>query len=282
MKNIILQGCLNVVIALFIVQLGACSNTVELSKALPNDPDFAPILPEAEEEAIIPTGSLFKENYVNNIYSDSKAHRVGDIIAVILSESTQANKNAKTELKKETDSALDPVVGLNGLPATIGGNSLQFGITQNSKFKGDSKADQSNSLSGNISVHVLRVLPNGNLMIRGEKWLTLNNGDEYIRLTGVIRPKDINSNNTILSTKIANARIQYAGTGSFADLAADEAYYVERNLKALRNTRIGNLMGGCALTLPTGTPSCGIMLTAQANHEERLLRLGGAAETALA
>ncbi|GAA6170832.1 flagellar basal body L-ring protein FlgH [Colwellia sp. KU-HH00111] len=217
MKNIILQGCLNVVIALFIVQLGACSNTVELSKALPNDPDFAPILPEAEEEAIIPTGSLFKENYVNNIYSDSKAHRVGDIIAVILSESTQANKNAKTELKKETDSALDPVVGLNGLPATIGGNSLQFGITQNSKFKGDSKADQSNSLSGNISVHVLRVLPNGNLMIRGEKWLTLNNGDEYIRLTGVIRPKDINSNNTILSTKIANARIQYAGTGSFAD-----------------------------------------------------------------
>jgi flagellar L-ring protein precursor FlgH len=66
-------------------------------------------------------------------------------------------------------------------------------------------------------VHVLKVLPNGNLMIRGEKWLTLNNGDEYIRLTGVIRPKDINSNNTILSTKVANARIQYAGTGSFAD-----------------------------------------------------------------
>jgi len=217
MKNKLFQGCLNVIMALLIAQLSACSNTVELSKALPNDPDFAPILPEVEEAAIIPTGSLFKENYVNNIYSDSKAHRVGDIIAVILSESTQANKNAKTELKKETDSSLDPVIGLGGLPATINGNSLQFGITQNSKFKGDSKADQGNSLSGDISVHVLRVLPNGNLMIRGEKWLTLNNGDEYIRLTGVIRPKDINSNNTIMSTKIANARIQYAGTGSFAD-----------------------------------------------------------------
>ena len=69
---------------------------------------------------------------------------------------------------------------------------------------------------------------------------------------------------------------------SIADLAADEAYYVERNLKALRNTRIGNLMGGCALTLPTGTPSCGIMLTALPLHEERLLRLGAAAEAALA
>ena len=207
-----------VLVIMLVSQISACSNTVELSKALPNDPDFAPILPEMEEEAIIPTGSLFKENYVNNIYSDSKAHRIGDIISVILSESTQANKNAKTELKKESSSALDPITALGGTPVTLNGQTVQFGINQNSKFKGDAKADQGNSLSGDISVHVLRVLPNGNLMIRGEKWITLNNGDEYIRLTGVIRAKDINSNNTILSTKIANARIQYAGTGSFADV----------------------------------------------------------------
>lgn len=207
-----------VLVVVLVSQLSACSNTVELSKALPNDPDFAPILPEPEEDAIIPTGSLFKENYVNNIYSDSKAHRIGDIISVILSESTQANKNAKTELKKENNSVLDPIVGLAGSPVTLNGQAIQFGLNQNSKFKGDAKADQGNSLSGDISVHVLRVLPNGNLMIRGEKWITLNNGDEYIRLTGVIRAKDINSNNTILSTKIANARIQYAGTGSFADV----------------------------------------------------------------
>ncbi len=204
-------------ISLLISVTSACSNTVELSKALPNDPDFAPIMPEEEQERIVPSGSLFKPNYVNNIYSDSKAHRVGDIISVILSEKTQAKKNAKTELKKENETTLDPVTGLGGLPVTVGGQSLQFGISQNSQFKGDSKADQGNSLSGNISVHVLKVLPNGNLMIRGEKWLTLNNGDEYIRLTGVIRSKDINSNNTILSNKVANARIQYAGTGSFAD-----------------------------------------------------------------
>ena len=207
-----------VLVVIFISQISACSNTIELSKALPNDPDFAPILPETEEEAIIPTGSLFKENYVNNIYSDSKAHRIGDIISVILSESTQAKKNAKTELKKQSNTELDPVIGLGGVPVTMNGKAVQFGINQSTNFKGDSKADQGNSLSGDISVHVLRVLPNGNLMIRGEKWITLNNGDEYIRLTGVIRAKDINSNNTILSTKIANARIQYAGTGSFADV----------------------------------------------------------------
>ncbi|PKG81110.1 flagellar basal body L-ring protein FlgH [Colwellia sp. 75C3] len=203
--------------SLLIAVTTACSNTIELSKALPNDPDFAPIMPEEEEERIVPSGSLFKPHYVNNIYSDSKAHRVGDIISVILSEKTQAKKNAKTELKKENSNNLDAVTGLGGVPVTINGESLQFGISQDSSFKGDSKADQGNSLSGNISVHVLRVLPNGNLMIRGEKWLTLNNGDEYIRLTGVIRSKDINSNNTIVSNKVANARIQYSGTGSFAD-----------------------------------------------------------------
>jgi len=204
-------------VSLLIVVTTACSNTVELSKALPNDPDFAPIMPEEAEERIVPSGSLFKPYYVNNIYSDSKAHRVGDIISVILNEKTQAKKNAKTELKKDNESNLNAVTGFGGVPVSVNGESLQFGISQDSNFKGDSKADQGNSLSGNISVHVLRVLPNGNLMIRGEKWLTLNNGDEYIRLTGVIRSKDISSNNTIVSNKVANARIQYAGTGSFAD-----------------------------------------------------------------
>ena len=131
MKNKRYKNSISLIVVMLVALLSACSNTVELSKALPNDPDFAPILPEEEEEAIIPTGSLFKENYVNNIYSDSKAHRTGDIISVILSESTQANKNAKTELKKENSSELDTVIGLNGAPLTLNGNSLGFSLSQN-------------------------------------------------------------------------------------------------------------------------------------------------------
>ncbi len=197
--------------------LTGCAS-IEQAKTLPDDPDFAPILPEMEEEPIVPTGSLFRPNYVNNIYSDSKAHRVGDIISVILSESTQAQKNAKTELKKENSATLNPITGLGGTSVTFKNDAVQFGLDQESDFKGDSKTNQGNSLSGNISVHVLRVLPNGNLMIRGEKWMTLNNGDEYIRLTGIIRSQDISSNNTIISSKVANARIQYSGTGAFAEV----------------------------------------------------------------
>jgi flagellar L-ring protein precursor FlgH len=207
----------SIVLIILLSLLTGCA-AIEATKVLPNDPDFAPILPEMEDEPMVATGSLFKPNYINNIYSDSKAHRVGDIISVILSEQTSANKNAKTETKKSNSATLDPLIGLNGSPVTLNGNSLQFGLAQQSNFKGESKGNQGNSLSGNISVHVLRVLPNGNLMIRGEKWMTLNNGNEYIRLTGVIRSKDIGSNNTIYSNKVANARIQYSGTGTFADI----------------------------------------------------------------
>ena len=196
--------------------LSGCA-AVKEAKIQPNDPNFAPILPEQEETSIVPTGSLFNTHYVNSIYSDSKARRVGDIISVILNESTQAKKNSKTELKKTNATTLKPVVGLGG-SATINGKSIQMGVDQNSNFKGDSKADQGNSLTGNISVNVLKVLANGNLVIRGEKWMTLNNGNEYIRLTGIIRSRDIASDNTILSNKIANARIQYSGTGSFAQV----------------------------------------------------------------
>jgi flagellar L-ring protein precursor FlgH len=205
------------VLIISFLAISGCAS-IEQAKTLPDDPDFAPILPEMEETSIIPTGSLFKVNYVNNIYSDSKAHRVGDIISVILSESTQAQKNAKTELSKENSATLDPIIGLGGAAVNFKSNPIQFGFNQGSDFSGDSKANQGNSLDGNISVHVLRVLPNGNLMIRGEKWMSLNNGDEYIRLTGVIRAQDIGSDNTIISSKIANARIQYAGTGTFADM----------------------------------------------------------------
>lgn len=207
-----------VILMLSIICLLTSCASKKTVQVLPNDPNFAPIMPESKDELVVPTGSLFRTNYVNNIYSDAKAHRVGDIISVILSESTQANKNANTELTKETNHSLEPILGLNGAVATFGGRSLQFEFDQENEFAGDASSNQSNSLDGNISVHVLRVLPNGNLMIRGEKWMTLNNGNEYIRLTGMIRAQDIGADNTVLSSRVANARIQYSGTGEFADV----------------------------------------------------------------
>lgn len=200
--------------SLCVVYLSACAVNHDIEE---EDTFFAPIMPEIKSDEVVATGSLYQSGWSNGLYSDTKARRVGDIITVLLMENTQASKSAKTETKKETDASLSPLVGLNGLAPTIDGNTLQLGIGSDGTFKGDAKSDQSNSLSGQITVHVLRVLPNGNLIIRGEKWLTLNTGQEFIRLTGIVRSEDISSDNTVDSTRVANARISYSGKGSLAE-----------------------------------------------------------------
>jgi flagellar L-ring protein precursor FlgH len=101
----------------------------------------------------------------------------------------------------------------------VGGNdlSLNAGYSADRSTKGDSKSGQSNSLTGSITVTVADVLPNGIIAVRGEKWLTLNTGDELVRIAGLVRADDIATDNTVSSTRVADARITYSGTGAFAD-----------------------------------------------------------------
>ncbi|MFT2091435.1 flagellar basal body L-ring protein FlgH [Paraglaciecola sp. 2405UD69-4] len=204
-----------------IVLLGAallftgCGST-SAQHPLPNDPFYAPIVPESPRQKISSDGAIFQSDMADSLYSDVKARRVGDIITVTLQENTSATKSAGTSKSRETGVDVSPIVGLGGNAVNIGGQSIQLGLDTSNEFDGDASANQSNNLNGNISVTVVQVLANQNLLVRGEKWLTLNNGDEYIRLTGVVRPADVSPTNEIVSTKIANARIQYSGTGSFA------------------------------------------------------------------
>lgn len=191
--------------------------------SLPNenvkdDPEFIPVEPVEPDYDVATSGSLFQDSYANNLYSDIKAHRIGDIITVYLEESTSAKKKAGSSQAKTNSYNLDidpMTVPGNGTPFTLSG--LGIGSAQKSKFEGDADADQSNSLKGSITVNVTRVLSNGNLEIRGEKWLMLNNGEEFVRIKGVIRSEDVRSDNSISSMRVANARIQYGGTGDFAN-----------------------------------------------------------------
>ncbi|MFQ3232044.1 MAG: flagellar L-ring protein precursor FlgH [Reinekea sp.] len=202
--------------------LGGCQSTNN-QQPLPNDPFYAPIMPEIPRQKVVEDGSIFQSDMANSLYSDVKARRVGDIITVNLQENTRATKSAGTSTSKETEATVNPIIGLGGNALNIGSESIQLGIDTTNEFEGDSSANQSNNLTGSISVTVVQVLANQNLLVRGEKWLTLNNGDEYIRLTGVVRPADVSPSNEIQSTKIANARIQYSGTGSF-DTAQREGW----------------------------------------------------------
>lgn len=160
------------------------------------DPAWAPIHPTHKpEHYAAATGSLFNVGYATNLYDDSKPRGVGDIVTVMMEEQTKAAKSADADSSKSNDSSMDPL-SVGGKPLTIGDYDFSYELSNDNKFKGAATANQSNSLSGSITVEVIEVLANGNLVIRGEKWLTLNAGDEYIRLSGTIRPDDISFENT--------------------------------------------------------------------------------------
>lgn len=171
-----------------------------------------------EPESLVPTGAIYQDQGHNlALFEDFRARRVGDILTVLLAESTDAAKSSDTTLDK-TNSTLIANPVLFGQPRSWGDdNNLAFELSSDSAFDGGSASNQSNKLQGSVTVTIAKVYPGGNFYVKGEKWLELNQGKEYIRLQGIVRPVDISANNTILSTKVADARISYSGTGATAD-----------------------------------------------------------------
>lgn len=198
-----------------IMLLASCAGSPNRSH-----PDYAPakpiLYPESAPER--QQGSIYQPGVSNGLFEDFRARQVGDILTVILSEATQAAKSSDTSIdKSDTKSVENPVLG--GAARTFGGGdyTLDFDFGSSGSFTGESESNQSNSLQGDLTVTVAEVMPNGNLYIQGEKWIKLNQGDEYIRLRGIVRPADISSNNTVESARIADARIAYSGTGAVAE-----------------------------------------------------------------
>jgi len=181
------------------------------------DPDFAPVQAVDLRPPQQNNGAIYQAGYDMRMFEDHTAKRVGDILTINLEEKTQAKKVADLDAKKDNSiSASAPILmGLD--PSILFGNDLSATLASKHEFTGESEANQSNSLSGKISVTVVAVLPNGNLKIRGEKRVTLNDGNEYIRLLGIVRPVDINESNEISSNKVADATIMYTGDGTVAD-----------------------------------------------------------------
>jgi flagellar L-ring protein precursor FlgH len=182
----------------------------------PNDPEYAPVVPSSTDIPMANAGGIYRPGFSLGFFEDRKAHRVGDIISVVLSERTQSSKIADTEITKDSSVSFDDGTLLGVVPS-LGNYGLQTALSQSREHKGEAASDQSNSLSGSIAVTVSDILPNGLLVVRGEKWMTLNRGKEFIRIRGLIRPEDVQPDNSIVSTRLADARITYSGTGDLAD-----------------------------------------------------------------
>ena len=183
-----------------------------------HDPTYAPAKPKPVQEQPRPaTGAIYqaRERRVaaRPLFEDAIAHDVGDLLTVQLVEQTEASKEASTATGKSQEIGLESPTVLGREVTKDGTPILSASVGAERDFEGSGESSQSNSLEGEITVTVNEVLANGNLVVRGEKVLSLNQGDEFIRFSGIVRPEDIQPNNTVLSTKVANPRIAYGGSG---------------------------------------------------------------------
>lgn len=181
------------------------------------DPNYAPAIPVTHYGPEQYSDSIYQSQSAWLLLEDIKPRRVGDMLTVTLQEKTDAKKTADTATNKKTDNEIQ---ALNFLGAPVTYNDRQILDTQlrsEYDFEGEAESEQSNSLTGSVTVVVVEVQSNGNLVVQGEKWIHINQGEEFIRLRGIVRPSDINPDNTISSERVANAQIQYGGEGSLAN-----------------------------------------------------------------
>ncbi len=167
--------------------------------------------PESRAQALPATGSIYQAAYARPLFEDRRARNVGDTITINLVERNTAQKSANANATRNGNMSAGigtisrlPLKGLNG---------LALEADSESDFAGKGAAAANNAFNGTITVTVIDVYPNGNLLVSGEKMVAINQGNEFIRFSGVINPNNVTAANTVQSTQVADARIEYRGSG---------------------------------------------------------------------
>jgi len=190
----------------------ACCALLLVAARREREPQYRPTPPPPAPPAVA-NGAIFQpQNGYAPLTSGQRAAQVGDVITIVLTERTQGTSSSTAQTNREGSISLTP-------PTT--GPLALFAPTDASAsganaFQGRGQTAQANSLTGEITVTVEEVLSNGTMRVRGEKQLRINRGNEAIRLSGIVRPGDLTSDNRVLSTRIADARIDYVGRGEIA------------------------------------------------------------------
>jgi flagellar L-ring protein precursor FlgH len=203
--------------------LAGCATIDDLP---PSNGAFDPIVPVAQTAPRVPTGGIYRAGTGETLFGRVRRFQPGDVLTVLLNESTQAARATTGTISRESSNDVIP----SGVAARIANNALT-GLNLNSAkitSDGSGTADQSASLTGAITVSVVEVQGNGNLVVRGEKYLSLNQGSEVIQVSGIVRPEDVASNNTVQSRRLAHARFTYQGGGELA--SASKAGWGTRSL----------------------------------------------------
>ena len=181
-------------------------------------PEFAPIIPVANQQSAIPTGSVYNVAFSDSWFGEKKAYRVGGIVTVVLDESVDADTTTKNTASRKTKTdVLSPLqLAKWGSPGGFLSSDLQEENEVSST--GSGVIDQSATLKGTMTAQIVEVYPNGNLLIRGEKIVNFSSGSEVVQVKGIIRPEDIQPDNTVQSKRLASAQITYKGVGPNANV----------------------------------------------------------------
>ncbi len=201
--------------ACMVLGFSACSAIPQ--QGLSHSPQFEPVYPVAALPSKPATGAIYVGRQSDSWFGKSRSFQVGDVITVLLNESSQASRTLNGTITRDSSNDVIPTGFSNWAK---GKNGWMNGIkTDGASFsnKGTGAADQQASLTGSVAVAVVEVMPNGNLVLRGEKQLALTEGTEMIQVSGIIRPDDVSPSNTVQSKRLANAQISYRGTGDLAN-----------------------------------------------------------------
>jgi len=158
-----------------------------------------------------PPGSIYNPGYAGHpLFEDQRPRNTGDILTIVIAENINATKSSGANAGRNGSSTLSvPTAGfLKGLF-----NHANLSAAGTNAFSGSGGANASNTFNGTITVTVTNVLPNGNLVVSGEKQMLINQGNEFVRFSGVVNPNTVSGENTVLSTQVADARIEYSAKG---------------------------------------------------------------------
>ena len=183
----------------------------------PHVEDYSATWPEEPASVGANDGAIYQVGHDIALFENSVARRVGDTVTIKLLEQTAASKSSTTNTSKDSSATLTgPRVF--GRPVTVNGTEvLSASIDNSTAFGGSGDSSLSNKIQGDITVTVAKRLANGNLLVRGQKWIAINQGKEYVRIQGIIRPVDIEPDNSIASNKVGDAVIAYGAQGALND-----------------------------------------------------------------
>lgn len=182
-------------------------------------PEYAPVQPVVRAQSQIPTGSIYNQAHADSWFGEKTTYQIGDVVTVILDESMAGDSTQTNEASRNTTTdVLSPAqIARFGGDGGLFLSNDQDPIATQLSSSGSGETEQSASLTGTMTAQVVNVYPNGNLMIRGEKIVNFSTGSEVVQVKGIIRPSDIQPDNTVQSKRIASAQISYKGVGQNAN-----------------------------------------------------------------